>query len=39
VIRGDEFERTYPPGPSLAATTSDARRRRTFIVSQTSMTA
>ena len=34
----DEFGRTYPPGPSLAATTSDVRPRPTFIVSRSSMT-
>ena len=30
--------RAYPPGPSLAATTSDVRPRPTFIVSRASMT-
>ena len=30
---GDGFGRAYPPGPSLAATTSDVRPRLTFIVS------
>jgi hypothetical protein len=36
--RGDGFGRAYPPGPSLAATTSDVRPRLTFIVSRASMT-
>ena len=35
---GLRLGRTYPPGPSLAATTSDVRPRLTFIVSRSSMT-